>query len=111
MLNESIREAVLAMASSRTMFEAGLTPEFAEEFARNHEHFEKLPESTQTMIRKQFARQAMALSYLEGVACKHSETKERALVGWMKGVNLLLAMQGNCWGNGTSRNEGLEKSI
>lgn len=108
MLNESIREAVLAMATSRTMFEAGLTPEFAEQFARNHEHFEKLPESTKTLIRKQFARHAEALSFLEGIARKHSEDKERALVGWMKGVNLLLAMQGNCWGSEVSSNGGLE---
>lgn len=108
MLNESIREAVLAMATSRTMFEAGLTPEFAEQFARNHEHFEKLPESNQKLIRKQFARQAEALSFLEGIARKHSEEKERALVGWMKGVNLLLAMQGNCWGSEVSSNGGLE---
>lgn len=105
MVDETVRECVLALANSRTMFEAGLTPEFAEQFARNHKHFEKLPESTKTLIRKQYARQAMALSYLEGIARKHSEDKERALVGWLKGVNLLLAMHG-CWCGGEASSNG-----
>lgn len=91
MIIEDLREALLALSGSKYMQEEGIDEAFAEMFARNSAHYDKLPASTQEKIKTQFGQMASTLSELEGVARQHSEEKVRKLAMWFKGVNLLLA--------------------
>lgn len=92
MNEQDLKDALLALASGGTMRSAGIDEAFAELFARNMQHFDMLPESTQTKIRDQFARIAWDRSMRESVGRKHSEERDQALARWLKGVNLLLAV-------------------
>lgn len=92
MVIEDVREAILALSGNRFMREEGIDEAFAEMFARNCANYENLSDSTKEKIKSQYLEMAGALSYLEGVAKKHSEEKSKELARWFKNVNLLLAM-------------------
>lgn len=87
-----IREAVEALASSSAMRAEGIDEKFAEQFARNMENFDALPEGVRQKVAAQFTEMAHELSHMESVARKHSDEKERSLATWLKSINLLLAM-------------------
>ncbi|MFY2764289.1 hypothetical protein [Arenimonas sp. MALMAid1274] len=91
--HQDVYEALMAMAASQGMREAGLGEAFARQMARNCQKFESLPASAQREIFEQFGDQAQALSELE-TRRLHSVERSQALVRWLQGVNLLLAMQG-----------------
>lgn len=89
-----IKEALEAMASNHHFANAGIDPAFIKQFARNMNHFDKLPESARKRIREQFLMMAFDQSYRTSVAEISSEMKPRAMADWFKGVNLLLAEAG-----------------
>jgi hypothetical protein len=93
LLVEDVREAIGALMSSGVMMEEGMDLDFARLFARNSVHFHRLPPQTQRRIAQEFSELAYGLSALQS-ASKHSETLERCLARWFKGVNLLLVMAG-----------------
>lgn len=92
MNEQDLKDALLALASGETMRSAGIDEAFAEQFARNLQHFDQLPEPARTKIRDQFARVALDRSLRESVGRKHSEERDQALARWFKGLNLLLAV-------------------
>lgn len=88
-----IKEALGALASDPYIAEAGIDDAFIDMFARNMNHFDKLPATTQKQIRDQFSEIAGEKSYRTTVGHgKTSEEKSRAMADWFKGVNALLAM-------------------
>lgn len=93
-VDEGLREAILAMASSSVMAEAGLTPEFAAVYAKHGHLLQNLPAKLQERIRKEFSQKADFLTYLEGIERKHSEEREKALVHWLQGVLVLTNYMG-----------------
>jgi hypothetical protein len=91
--HHDVYEALMEMAASQGMREAGLGEAFARQMARNCQKFECLPASAQREICEQFGDQAQALTDLENRRLPSAE-RSQALVRWLQGVNLLLAMQG-----------------
>lgn len=87
-----IKEALGAMTGDPEFMAAGIDAAFIDMFASNMHYLDKLPESTQERIRKQFLEMAVERSYRTSVAEKFNGQKSKMMVDWFKGVNLLLAM-------------------
>lgn len=88
-----LEEALLAMAGSQTMRDAGIDEHFAKVYAKHAHRFSLLSENTQRLIADQFSHMARELSYADAVGRIHPETMQRRMVAWLKAVLLLLILQ------------------
>lgn len=79
-----LEEALLAMASSQTMRDAGIDEHFAQVYAKHAFRFDLLPEPTRQRLAAQFSHMAGELSYADSVGRKHPESMQRQLAAWLK---------------------------